>query len=144
MVRAAQPPPLLGPDRAADEAAVATLHEALVTTARLLAPAAPFLADWLHRSLLGTSVHLERFPHDQGRREPELLAAMAAVSRRFHRVSSSRSWVESWSSTMDSASVSLAGAAPVLVNWLTWPAYCLIYSQPFSSPRICRMVARAV
>jgi isoleucyl-tRNA synthetase len=69
------------PDRAADEAAVATLHEALVTTARLLAPAAPFVADWLHRSLLGTSVHLERFPQDQGRREPELLAAMAAVRR---------------------------------------------------------------
>ena len=69
------------PDRAADEAAVATLHEALVTTARVLAPAAPFIADWLHRSLLGTSVHLERFPQDQGRREPELLAAMAAVRR---------------------------------------------------------------
>ncbi|MGE5742893.1 MAG: DUF5915 domain-containing protein, partial [Gemmatimonadota bacterium] len=29
----------------------------------------------------GTSVHLERFPQDQGRREPELLAAMAAVRR---------------------------------------------------------------
>ena len=74
-------PRFWAPDRAADEAAVATLHEALVTTARLLAPAAPFLADWLHRSLLGTSVHLERFPQDQGRREPELLAAMAAVRR---------------------------------------------------------------
>jgi isoleucyl-tRNA synthetase len=69
------------PDRAADEAALATLHEALVTLARLLAPAAPFLADWLHRALAGTSVHLAPFPADQGRREPELVVAMAAVRK---------------------------------------------------------------
>ncbi len=31
------------PDSAADPAAVATLHEALVTVSRLLAPAAPFV-----------------------------------------------------------------------------------------------------
>jgi isoleucyl-tRNA synthetase len=74
-------PRFWAPDRAADTAAVATLHEALVTTARLLAPAAPFFGDWLHRALVGTSVHLERFPQDQGRREPELLAAMTAVRR---------------------------------------------------------------
>ena len=69
------------PDRAADEAALATLYEALVTTARLLAPAAPFIADWLHRALAGTSVHLASFPADRGRREPALVAAMAAVRR---------------------------------------------------------------
>jgi isoleucyl-tRNA synthetase len=69
------------PDRAADEAALATLYEALVTAARLLAPAAPFLTDWLHRSLAGTSVHLASFPADRGRREPALLAAMTAVRR---------------------------------------------------------------
>ena len=69
------------PDRAADPAALATLHEALVTAARLLAPAAPFLADWLHRALVGTSVHVALFPADQGRREPELETAMAAVRR---------------------------------------------------------------
>src|SRR2546422_526051 len=69
------------PDRAADEAALATLYEALVTTARLLAPAAPFIADWLHRALAGTSVHLASFPADRGRREPALLTAMAAVRR---------------------------------------------------------------
>jgi isoleucyl-tRNA synthetase len=69
------------PDRAADEAALVTLHEALVTAARLLAPAAPFLADWLHRALTGTSVHVAPFPADQGRREPELLAAMGAVRK---------------------------------------------------------------
>jgi isoleucyl-tRNA synthetase len=74
-------PRFWAPDRAADPACLATLHEALVTTARLLAPAAPFLADWLHRALAGTSVHLASFPADQGRREPDLLQAMAAVRK---------------------------------------------------------------
>src|SRR4030095_1323761 len=57
------------PDREADPAAVATLHEALATTAGLLAPAAPFASDWMHRALAGTSVHLERFPVPRGQRE---------------------------------------------------------------------------
>jgi isoleucyl-tRNA synthetase len=69
------------PDREADAAAVATLHEALVTVARLLAPAAPFVSDWLHRALAGTSVHLERFPVPQARGEPSLEAAMDGVRR---------------------------------------------------------------
>jgi len=69
------------PDREADPAAVATLHEALATVACLLAPAAPFASDWLHRALAGTSVHLSRFPVPQGRREPGLEAAMDAVRR---------------------------------------------------------------
>ncbi|MGH7699003.1 MAG: class I tRNA ligase family protein, partial [Gemmatimonadales bacterium] len=47
-------PRFWAPDRAAEPAALATLHEALVTVARLLAPAAPFLADWMHRALAGT------------------------------------------------------------------------------------------
>ncbi|HXY70789.1 MAG TPA: isoleucine--tRNA ligase [Gemmatimonadales bacterium] len=50
------------PGGTADPAALATLHEALVVTARLLAPAAPFLADALHRALMGRSVHLAPFP----------------------------------------------------------------------------------
>ncbi|HYT04362.1 MAG TPA: isoleucine--tRNA ligase [Gemmatimonadales bacterium] len=74
-------PRFWAPDRAADPAALATLYEALVATARVLAPAAPFLSDWLHRALAGTSVHLASFPADQGRREPELLQAMAAVRK---------------------------------------------------------------
>jgi isoleucyl-tRNA synthetase len=69
------------PDREPDPAALATLHEALMTTARLLAPAAPFLADWLHRALAGTSVHLARFPQDRGRRAPDLVRGMTAVRR---------------------------------------------------------------
>ena len=74
-------PRFWAPDRAADPVALATLHEVLVTAARLLAPVAPFIADWMHRSLTGTSVHLAPFPADQGRREPELLEAMAAHRR---------------------------------------------------------------
>jgi isoleucyl-tRNA synthetase len=69
------------PDAAADPSAVATLQEALTTVARLLAPAAPFTADWLHRALAGTSVHLARFPETLGRRLPELEAGMDAVRR---------------------------------------------------------------
>jgi len=74
-------PRFWAPDRAADDAALATLAEALATVARLLGPVTPFLADWLHRALTGTSVHLARFPVDQGRRAPELLTAMDAVRR---------------------------------------------------------------
>ena len=50
------------PDQTADPAAVGTLARSLVTVARLLAPAAPFASDWLHRALTGTSVHLADFP----------------------------------------------------------------------------------
>ncbi|MCU0622164.1 MAG: DUF5915 domain-containing protein, partial [Gemmatimonadales bacterium] len=69
------------PGRDADPAAVATLHEALATVARLLAPAAPFVSDWLHRALAGRSVHLAGFPVPQGRRDPALEDAMDTVRR---------------------------------------------------------------
>ena len=52
----------------ADPAAVATLHELPGHGARLLAPAAPFLSDWLHRALDGSSVHLAGFPVPGGAR----------------------------------------------------------------------------
>jgi isoleucyl-tRNA synthetase len=41
-----------------NRAAFATLHEVLAVTCRLLAPFAPFITDWVHRELTGTSVHL--------------------------------------------------------------------------------------
>jgi isoleucyl-tRNA synthetase len=44
-----------------NRAAFATLHEVLVVTCRLLAPFAPFITDWIHRELTGTSVHLAPF-----------------------------------------------------------------------------------
>jgi len=69
------------PDHEADPAAVATLHEALAAVSRLLAPAAPFLSDWLYRALAGTSVHLAEFPVSGGRRDADLDAAMDAIRR---------------------------------------------------------------
>jgi isoleucyl-tRNA synthetase len=74
-------PRFWAPDRATDPIALETLHEALVAAVRLLAPAAPFIADWVHRALTGSSVHLAPFPADRGHREPELLAAMSTVRR---------------------------------------------------------------
>ncbi len=44
-----------------NRAAFATLHEVLAVTSRLLAPFAPFITDWVHRELTGTSVHLAPF-----------------------------------------------------------------------------------
>ena len=69
------------PDREADPAAVGLLRDALLTVSRLLAPAAPFASDWIHRSLAGQSVHLAAFPAAGGPVEPELEEAMAAVRR---------------------------------------------------------------
>ncbi|MBI4501032.1 MAG: isoleucine--tRNA ligase [Gemmatimonadetes bacterium] len=69
------------PDASADPAALQTLHEALVTVCRLAAPVAPFLSDALHRRLTGTSVHLQRFPVDTGRRVQRLESAMDAVRK---------------------------------------------------------------
>ncbi len=69
------------PGSSADPAALATLHETLVTALRLLAPAAPFLPDALHRELTGTSVHLAPFPEAGDRTEPALARAMDVVRR---------------------------------------------------------------
>ncbi len=69
------------PDSEPDAAAVATLEAALLGTARLMAPAAPFASDWLHRALSGESVHLAPFPVDLGRLDPALDRAMDAVRR---------------------------------------------------------------
>ena len=44
-----------------NRAAFATLHEIISVTCRLLAPFAPFITDWVHRELTGTSVHLAPF-----------------------------------------------------------------------------------
>ncbi len=68
-------------DADADADAVATLHEVLVTVARLLAPSAPFVSDWLHEALTGASVHLAPFPADHGRLDPDLDRAMDAARR---------------------------------------------------------------
>ena len=69
------------PDSVADPAALGTLYEALVVVTRLLAPAAPFVSDGIHRGLTGDSVHLARFPEPQRRIDLELNDAMAAIRR---------------------------------------------------------------
>lgn len=59
-----------------------TLHTVLCTLSRLLAPVAPFMSDWMHRQLAGTSVHLAGFPvatSEPG--DAGLHAAMDAVRR---------------------------------------------------------------
>jgi isoleucyl-tRNA synthetase len=69
------------PDGTLDRAAFATLHEVLVVVCRLLAPITPFLTDWMHRELTGTSVHLADYarPAQERVSEPALERAMAEV-----------------------------------------------------------------
>ena len=69
--------------RSREAAAHATLHECLVTTAQLLAPFCPFLADGIYPALTGeVSVHLSDWPTDHGRSDPDL-ADQVAASRRL-------------------------------------------------------------
>ena len=72
VVRAGQPGPLLGARTARP-----TRRRSPRCTRRwprsagCWRPAAPFVSDWLHRALAGTSVHLARFPVPRGRRRPD-------------------------------------------------------------------------
>ncbi|HEX6371949.1 MAG TPA: isoleucine--tRNA ligase [Longimicrobium sp.] len=67
-------------DAADTRSAFATLHQALVTVSRLMAPFAPFLSDWLHRALTGGSVHLAVFPAaDPAKVDGRLERGMQAV-----------------------------------------------------------------
>jgi isoleucyl-tRNA synthetase len=72
-------------DRADADAAFATLHDALVTTARVIAPLLPFLAESFYGNLVASfapdgpdSVHLTRWPADElaGLRDRRLEEAM--------------------------------------------------------------------
>jgi isoleucyl-tRNA synthetase len=68
--------------KASDPAAHATLHRALVVTAQLLAPFAPFLADELYVTLTGaSSVHLSDWPEPAGAADPALADEIAAARR---------------------------------------------------------------
>jgi isoleucyl-tRNA synthetase len=44
-----------------DRSAFETLRDALIVSCRLIAPIAPFVTDWIHRQLTGSSVHLSSF-----------------------------------------------------------------------------------
>jgi isoleucyl-tRNA synthetase len=75
-----------GADPADSLAAQATLHDVLVTLARLLAPMTPFLADRMWRDLTGAdesdSVHLADWPEADGSLvDPGLDAGMALARR---------------------------------------------------------------
>src|SRR4029079_16898407 len=76
-------------DPVGQRAAFATLHEALVSTARMLAPILPFLSDSMYRNLATTvdpaapdSVHLTRWPSaDLASRRDEALEARMAIAQ---------------------------------------------------------------
>jgi isoleucyl-tRNA synthetase len=68
-------------DAADTRAAFATLYRALVDVSLLMAPVAPFLADWLHRALSGESVHLARYSTELAGRDEPLETGMEAVRR---------------------------------------------------------------
>jgi isoleucyl-tRNA synthetase len=70
---------------AGDAAAMQTLHTCLVTTAQLLAPFTPFVADEIFTNLTGeASVHLTDFPEAGARDEPlELAMAVAREAVRL-------------------------------------------------------------
>ncbi len=74
------------------QAAIATLHECLLTLAKLIAPFAPFLADSVYQDIGGKneSVHLEDWPVvDEALIDPDVLTDMErtreAVSRALER-----------------------------------------------------------
>lgn len=68
--------------KSSDTNAHATLHECLVTVAKLLAPFCPFLADEIHTTLTGeTSVHLTDWPVATGRHDAALSEQMDAARR---------------------------------------------------------------
>jgi isoleucyl-tRNA synthetase len=67
-------------DQPDNRAAFATLHEVIAVTCRLLAPFAPFITDWVHRELTGTSVHLSPFKREHpGQIDVDLERAMSHI-----------------------------------------------------------------
>ncbi|HJQ54124.1 MAG TPA: isoleucine--tRNA ligase [Gemmatimonadaceae bacterium] len=67
-------------DQPDNRAAFATLHEVIAVTCRLLAPFAPFVTDWVHRELTGTSVHLAPFKREHpGQIDVDLERAMSHI-----------------------------------------------------------------
>ena len=69
--------------KASDPAAHATLHEALTTIVRLLAPYTPFIADAVYANLAGTteSVHLTEWPEADADAVDDALEAEMAEAR---------------------------------------------------------------
>jgi isoleucyl-tRNA synthetase len=74
-----------------NRAAFATLHEVLLISSRLLAPLAPFLSDWLHRELTGTSVHLSEYVRRHASRTRHCLERAMREIRTLARLGRARS-----------------------------------------------------
>ena len=64
-------------DETDQRAAFRTLYDALTTVAVLAAPCVPFSSDWLHRALVGESVHLRRFTTPMTEQERATVAVKA-------------------------------------------------------------------
>ena len=69
-------------------AAFRTLWDALRSVCLLAAPVTPFVTDWVHRGLTGTSVHLEAFPEcllteidDSLEREMDVVRGLVSLGR---------------------------------------------------------------
>ncbi len=67
-------------------AAFATLHEVLTIVCRLLAPLAPYLTDWMHRQLVGSSVHTAAYVRTTGASRDEGLEREMAAVRTLSRL----------------------------------------------------------
>jgi len=64
-----------------NRAAFATLREVLVVTCRLLAPFAPYVSDWIHHEITGTSVHLADFRRTASTAEAGMLGRDPGLER---------------------------------------------------------------
>jgi isoleucyl-tRNA synthetase len=74
-----------------NRAAFATLHEVLVAVTRMLAPFSPFVTDWMHRQLTGSTVHLASYVSapsvepdhglDEGMEQVRTLARLGRAAR---------------------------------------------------------------
>jgi valyl-tRNA synthetase len=77
---------LYGPEGAPKRAAQSTLHTAIDTLMRLMAPFTPFISEEIYRSLTGESVHVQSWPQPSGIEfDPSggLIKDIAAIIRRY-------------------------------------------------------------
>ena len=94
-----------------------TLHDTLVTVARIIAPILPFLSESLYQNLVDPSVgghqpdsvHLTRFPDLTGLRDEPLEASMSVAMRAVDLVRTLR------------AQAGLRTRQPIAKLWIAWP-----------------------
>jgi len=69
-----------------NRSAFSTLHEVLVSICRVMAPVAPFMTDWIHRELVGGSVHVAPLSNANGRPADATLDAAMRATRELARL----------------------------------------------------------